>query len=287
MKYIGGTSIAAVAGKHPWKSRFDLYQEMIGEMPEVPDNTAMERGRRFEEPLLQLFLASGAVEPDEYDSNIVVHHPLFPFIGGKPDCVSKNNDWGVEIKTSDWNTLYTDHCEFGSENDAYVPFHYYAQSMLYAGLTGKSRWFLFVGFLEKDSRGYDKIRECRVYDIPFKEKVYHGMIRKAVEFYKTFVEKRIEPERDRITENTLRFINHRFPRKDAVAMSDADSQAEELARMINEQKRIEKEAKEERTRLEAEMKIKIGENQGLKLANGKAATWKETANGQLRLYIPS
>jgi predicted phage-related endonuclease len=283
---IGGTSIAAVVCKHPYKSRFDLYHELIGDMPETPDNVKMERGRRFESPLLETFLHCGAVTPDTGKSNIVIQHPQHDYIAGTPDFIADNADYGVEVKTASYETLYTEYCEFGNDKDTFVPFHYYCQCQLYAGLTNKAVWWLYVAFLENDQRGFDKIRDTRIYRIDFKPELYNAMIQKCVEFYETFVENRLEPPLDMVTETTKRYINHRFPPKEIEDTPvEADEYAERLASQLvaARTRRVEQEQQEEI--LKAQLQMALGEHTVLMLANGKKITYRPDKNGRRILRV--
>ena len=198
---IGGTDISAILGCNPYKSAFGLYQRLIGEAQPVPDNAAMQRGRRWENILAKIF------EEEWEDQRVIdgftgvnevrLKHPNVEYLTGSPDRLYRvfgdhfhlmdRNDFGLEIKTADISQkqLY----DFSDANNVKIPDHYYMQCQWYAGLANVDQWDFIVGFFKGD-----KMVSHESCSFVFNEELYESMVEAAVDFWENNVLKRNPPQ---------------------------------------------------------------------------------------------
>ena len=98
---IGGSDVGAILGVNRWKTGWDVWQDKMGRGEDVPDNAAMEWGRRLEAPIADAFAdATSAVldlhEPPYHEN------PKFPWLGGHADRLFRMGgvEGVLEIKTA-------------------------------------------------------------------------------------------------------------------------------------------------------------------------------------------
>lgn len=92
--YLGASDAPVVCGVSPWTTRFQLWQEKLGLLPEKEDNWNMRRGRLQEEGARQLYekKTGNLMNPE------IVFHPTKKFMMATLDGLSVNGDLAVEIK---------------------------------------------------------------------------------------------------------------------------------------------------------------------------------------------
>ena len=97
---IGGSDVGAILGVNRWKSGYDVWQDKMGVSEDVPDNAAMEWGRRLEEPVAQAF--AQAVGADSLEEPAYYANPKYSWLGGHADRLyTLNGARGVlEVKTA-------------------------------------------------------------------------------------------------------------------------------------------------------------------------------------------
>ena len=223
MKTIGGTAISAILGQNPWKSKFGVYQDLIGESEPVPDNDAMARGRRWEPALIGLHETQSGLDVFNRSmvSGHVLNHDVHEFLTGTPDMMYRLSDgeqFGLEVKTSDIMTRDKYDCKVGT-----IPAHYYYQCMWYCGLAGFNQWDFIVGFFRDDN--FVSFETC---SFDFDKELYDLMIEAAVEFWNNHVVPRIPPE---ITEPSeiIEVCRRQFPRHTDGKFIESDDETEKLA----------------------------------------------------------
>ena len=96
---IGGSDVGAILGANRWKTGHDVWLDKVGRGEDIPDNAAMEWGRRLEAPVAEAFAQAvdAILQETGYHSN-----PRFPWLGGHVDRLfSMEGVEGVlEVKTA-------------------------------------------------------------------------------------------------------------------------------------------------------------------------------------------
>lgn len=122
---IGASDAAAILGVSPWKSRYELWNEKVGNSAQEEPSYAMRRGAAMEPQALEEYQKHCEAQffPE------VVFHEKYPFIMASLDGMSLDGTQAVEIKCP------------GKETHALalqgkVPDHYYAQLQHQMMVTG-------------------------------------------------------------------------------------------------------------------------------------------------------
>jgi len=269
LKAIGGSDIAAILGLSRWKSAHSLYLHLIGELPPQEDNNAMERGRKLEPVIANIFAANH--EEFWLEEYGIVEDAGYPFLIGSPDrviCDYSSNDIspgatisGLEIKTADISKAN----EWGDEDTDEIPVEYLVQCQWYAGLLSVPDWHLAVGFVKPNSK---KIVAYREYYIESNQERFEAMKQRAIDFWNNHVVPKVAPDVTEADAETVRYYRTKYPQHmpDKWAYSDA-----EIDRLTEEYVLAAKNLTVSDMQVKT-MKIKliaaIGENEGLKTASG-------------------
>lgn len=188
--YLGGPDLAAIVGASRYAGPYDVFLRKTQAL-EIPDNAAMEWGRRLEGTVAQAYadrtgngLAQGAT----------LFHPDHDFLGGTPDFLVGNDpNLGLECKTSTEEALrLVDEAGeplWGPEGTDQVPMDYFVQCQWYMGLTGRRRWDLAVFFMGPR-------REFRVYPLAFDRDLFDMLVERAVAFWHENVLPQVPPAID-------------------------------------------------------------------------------------------
>lgn len=179
--YIGGGDAAAIAGVSPWGSPYSLWQEKVGDAPELEPSERMTWGLLLEETVAREWARREGVT--NLRKAPFRRYPDRPYVGGHPDYTGRHPADGpvvLEVKTSDrigdWQ---------GEEGDR-IPLHYVLQVQHYLMITG-----LRVGYLALLLRG----NELRSWRIPADPEIQAGLLAAYDEFWR-LVETRTPPEVD-------------------------------------------------------------------------------------------
>ena len=275
---IGGTMVSAIVGLNPWKSALGAYLELRHEVSPTPDNPAMERGRRYESVVADIFQNArideyrvvhnrqGTDEPERYE------HPEYHYLIGHPDRLlydTKNNELvaGLEIKTSNWSNVRN----WGEEGTDSIPQHYLIQCQWYAGLANLPVWQVAVAFLDDSGT----LRQYKEFKVKSDKQLFDTLVERAVEFWEDHVVPGIPPEMDMVDDTTARWIVERYPRN-TVPMEVATAEEEQvMERLIALQEKA-KQAQAELESVENELKLMIGERDGLQSEKLGKVTWKRS-----------
>jgi putative phage-type endonuclease len=264
IRKIGGSTIAAILGLSQWSSPHSVYLELTGETPPTENNAILERGRKLEPVIAQMFAAihdefqvvtQGILEDDEC-----------PYLIGSPDrmllsSLTRVIASGLEIKTADVSKMP----EWGEEETDEVPVEYWTQCQWYMGLTGLPDWYIAVGFVKPGSK---KIVGYREYYLEFDKARFAAMKQRAIEFWENHVVPKVPPPITVADAATVQYYKSRYPNHvpDKWAYSD-----EELDRVATEYLLASETLKQFEKNVET-LKIKliaaIGENEGIKTAVG-------------------
>lgn len=260
---IGGTAISTILGLNPWKSEFDLWLQITGQVPDIPDNPAMKWGRNLE----SVVAAEFAAQHTEFAvcEHPVIQHESFDYMHGSPDRVLKNEDGnivaGLEIKTAHQRSA--DH--WGEPGTDDIPLHYVCQCQWYAGLLGVPVWYLAVLIGGSDYREYT---------IKADAELYASMVEQASAWYEKHVSQGMPPE---VTgsEQTAEWIKTKYSREKKeleVAQTEAEKDAIAEFKTCQAMSKLAKEAEEN---ARARLQVVLGDRAGLTSELGKV-TW--TAN---------
>jgi len=157
---IGASDASIVAGLSSYQTALDLYLEKRGLRAPKGENTAMEWGKRLEEPILKKYAEYVGV--DWRAGQHMLHDRRHPFIVCTPDAFAWDVDapdgvWLVEAKTSShWR--YSEEADrtdnmFGPGVDE-VPKEYIVQAQVQMMVTGLSRVDIPVLFDGREFRCY-------------------------------------------------------------------------------------------------------------------------------------
>lgn len=123
-RYLGGSDMAAILGHSPWRSPLQVQLEKLGELPPDEATTDMTRGT-----LLEPYVAEAYAR--RFQKELIlppfVRHPIYPFLGGHPDRITKDGTL-VEIKT------HIKAVGYGEPETDQVPDHEMVQDQWYAEL---------------------------------------------------------------------------------------------------------------------------------------------------------
>ena len=271
---IGGTTVSAIVGQNPLMTPHSAYLELSGEVGPTPDNEAMARGRAYEPVIADLFATGnsqyrvahnrqGTEDPEVYvDSD-------YPFLIGHPDRMlydARTDELvaGLEIKTSNisnkrfWGEVGTDA----------IPVHYLIQCQWYAGLAKLPYWIVAVEFL-KDDGVADSFREYRV---TADSELFETLVESAVDFWENHVVAGVPPEFE-VDDTTTRWIQKKYPRSLRSLEAATPQEEQVMARFLREKEEFEN-ARKELERAEAELKLAIGDRDGLYSPTFGKVTWR-------------
>jgi len=254
--FIGGSDAPVILGLVGWKTRFELYQEKIGEK-EPDDLSDVERvqwGIILEDSVAQMYMRRTGKKVRRVNRRVVNQDSPFPsaaqidrhIVGG-----------GVlEIKTTDASNA----AEWGPEGTAEIPPHYYAQVQHQLKDTGDT--FAEVAVLIGGNR-------MRLYLVPRDEEFITDLIAAELEFW-TFCQLRTPPDPITLDEATLRW--GRAPAQPVMGTTLHGATAAELAMVKAELKVLETQA----DALELQLKKALQDLGDTLMVEGKAVcTWKE------------
>ena len=274
---IGGTTVSAIVGQNPWETAHSAYLKLRHEVPPTPDNPAMERGRRFEPIVADIFAGchpefrvahnrQGTDEPELYT------HEEFPYLIGHPDRLlySAAKDElveGLEIKTSNWANVKS----WGAEGTDAIPTNYLIQCQWYAGLANLPEWRVAVAFF---GDGND-MKTYKEFVVHADKELFETLVSRAVEFWEVHVLPGIPPEIEEIDDTTKRWITDRFPRN-IEPLATASFDEEEIMREFIDRKAALEAAQKEYDAIETRLKLAIGDRDGLTSSLYGKATWRRS-----------
>ena len=175
---IGASDIAAVCGIDPWRTQTDVWIDKMGE-GETPDNSAMEWGRRLEEPIAQKYA-------EETGSLVVmgglVRHKELPWIIATPDRLVLDAD-GTPRLLLECKTQRNDE-GWGRPGSEEIPEHYLCQVAWQQ---------LASGIAVADVAVLIAAREFRVYHIGPMDALAAELRERGEEFWTQHVQTKIRP----------------------------------------------------------------------------------------------
>lgn len=139
-KSLGGSDVAAVLGMNEYCSRYTLYCDKKGKLPEKEDSEAMRIGRDLEEYVAKRFTEKTGKKVRR--ENAIIRNPEMPYLHANVDRVLIGEDAVLECKTV--SALNLKHYKNGE-----YPDRFYAQCCEYMLVCGFKKAYLAVLVLGK------------------------------------------------------------------------------------------------------------------------------------------
>lgn len=234
---IGGSDAATVAGLNPYSSRYELYLDKTGQLPEKEQTSAMAWGNRLEPVIAQWFCDTTGLQVRS--AGLVAHRERGWQLGNVDRLVS---DGGIlEIKsTGDRQAKLWD--------DDQVPDAAELQSQHYLAVTGRTHAWVAVLV-----NGRDPLLRRLERD----ESLISTLTEMEREFWETYVLARVEPPIDD-SEATEKALERRWP----VDVTDDAAVDESVTDLLDEWERAkadEKAAKERARHAQSRIAALVGD----------------------------
>ena len=195
-KYIGGSDAGAVIGMNPYKSRYTLWAEKTGKIPEFGGNITTKVGAYLEELVAKMFEEETGKRVRRKNATLV--NDDYPFACANIDRMVVGEDAILEIKTTNSIPLMKK-----LRNSDEFPDAYYAQVVHYMAITGVSKAYLAVLI---------NCREFKVYELERDQAEIDALMKVEKEFW-TLVETNTAPLPDG-EQNTTDTISKLYPNSD-------------------------------------------------------------------------
>ncbi|MCW5943871.1 MAG: YqaJ viral recombinase family protein [Fimbriimonadaceae bacterium] len=248
--YLGGTDLAAILGRHKYRTPLQVWMEKTGRTAESTTSRAAEVGILLE-PLAKAWYeqeANVAIQPGSE-----LRHPIHGFLGGNPDGYIGQSAV-VEIKTYGATTA----SEWGESGTDQIPEAYLLQVVWYLHLSGRPHGIVVA--LHRDKLAFSD------YVVDADPELGEEMVRRGVEWWGKHVVADKAPEAvDRRDENAIRLLYPTERGEVVIATPEQDQLASRLHMAYRELNEAEHEFEVLRLRmLEA-----IGDASGIATAIGE------------------
>lgn len=263
--YIGGGNIAGVIGVSPFRTPLDEYHVILGDSPEIDQETErFFRRRKALEPFAATVLQDRGFTI--YRQNHRHQDEGIPFFRAELDAEVVGGDaWPID--NAEFKSVHPMAAkEWGHDGDPDgAPTYVTAQAQWGLGLTGRARGFVVAVI------GFD---DSRVYPIPAAPDVIGYMREKAVKFWENHVLRK-DPPAPTTVEDVLRWIEP-DPSK-VLEASDTDL-AHDVAAFI-EARTVSKESEAKVDVLKARIQLAMSDATTLTLRGKPVITWKKASDG--------
>jgi putative phage-type endonuclease len=247
---LGGSDVAAILDLSPWSGPFDVWLSKT-EGGSDGGNASTKRGQILESAILQH-------AADELGARLLpgeaLAHPDRPWHRATPDGYLETAGAevvGIEGKST---RAFDEAHGWGEAGTNEVPLGYRIQCHWYMGATGLSVWYLAAFATLTD--------EFRLYRIESDPKVEQALVERAGQWWRKHIENGEPPALD-TSDACGRYLHAAHtPPGDEVAEADADQVG--IVEQWRLAKEAENEAREERKRIEVELKAAIGDAAGLR-----------------------
>lgn len=268
-RFIGGSDTAAILGVSPWKSKFQLFQEKIGEFHEEvtpAKQKIFNRGKRWEPIVIEMLVDE--LEDRGHDVQIIARNeryldPEHSFLAAEIDLelLLDGEHVNGEMKTvhpfaaKDWGEQDTDE----------IPIYYTSQVLHGQMVTGRSKTIVAALIGADDLRVHQVNRDDEMIQIIRNQEVW---------FWDSI--QNLEPPEPTTLDDILRFYS-----RDSGEAMEANS---ELLDLIDELKAVKQEQKNNEA-AETRLKVMIGKivkTASVAIFNGKPVlTWKAQSTDRL------
>lgn len=254
---IGGSDIAAICGKHPYKTAIDVFNEKIGIATPTPDNLAMRIGRRFEKNISELVSEDTGIE---WTAGEFARHAAYPFVIGTPDFVNDSLGIGLECKMIGRRQFR----RWFADESHLVPDEYDLQC----------RWYLIVKNFERWKIAGVCGTEMVQAEITRNDAIEQALIEIAAKFMRDHVEAYKVPTLD-ASDSAREYLNAAYPESESEAIIDGatiENAAWLLAECYDRKKEL-SEIEEKFETARNQLCELIGESSGIKFGE-YCVTWK-------------
>ena len=251
---IGGSDAAAVVGMNPWSSALTLYADKMGLSKDKESSEAMRLGTDLEQYVAERFTETTGL-PVRRD-NFMYADDEYDFITANVDRKLMGINAGLECKTMGSFNGY-------NLEDEEIPSHYFCQCQHYMMVMGYDYMYLAILVLQRG-----------LYVIPIeRDDEFIKSLREAeIKFWTTNVEKSIMPAPDG-SDASLDTLKEIFPK----AMPNTEIAVPGLDHLVkdyNAYRELEKEYKEKKSKVQAEICRRLGTNE-VGVGNDYGCSWKE------------
>lgn len=167
-KYIGGSDSGAVVGMNPYKSRYTLWAEKTGKIPEFQGNITTKVGAYLEQLVADMFEEETGKKVRKKNRTMV--NEEYPFACANVDRLVVGEKALLEIKTTNSLPLMK---KLRSSDE--FPEAYYAQVVHYLAVTGLEKAYLAVLI---------NCREFKVYELERDQAEIDALMGAEKEFWK-------------------------------------------------------------------------------------------------------
>lgn len=237
---IGGSDAGTILGVNPFKSKFTLYMEKIGEIEPVEENERMYIGKLEEAIIADEFSRRTGKKVTRLNKTLI--HPLYDFMFGHIDRRVVGEEAGLECKATD-----TFMKKFWDEDG--VPLYHQAQCQHYMMLYKAKYWYLAVKFGNSDIRTYKIDRD---------DNVIAQIEKSEVAFWQRIIDK--EPPEIDGSDDCDNFLKSAYPQAKDESFINLDSNISGMIKDYLNAKDNEKGWKEEKKQIENKLKGYVGDN---------------------------
>lgn len=254
-KGIGGSDIAGILGLSKWSSPMKVYQDKIGELPEIEESEVMYWGNVLEDVVAKEFQKRSGFRVRR--RNAILVHPKYKFMYANVDRLVVGKREGLECKTT--NEYLKKEWVDGEE----VPEQYYLQCQWYMAITGYKKWHIAV-LIGGNKFHMDVIKRD--------DELIEMMIERAREFWVNHVLPKDPPPFDGsdASDELLKYLYPESEENTEIHLSNDYS--DDITRYVDlktEEKEIKSEMKEIENRIKGEM-----ETYERALVGDNTITWK-------------
>ena len=167
-QYIGGSDAASVLGMNSYRSRYTLWAEKTGRIPEFEGNLATAVGTYFEDFIAKRFeQETGKKVRKETHS---IFNDKYPWAIANVDRVIVGEDAILECK-------FTDSLNLKRYKNGEFPDRFYVQCVHYLAITGKKKAYLAVLIGNKEFKVFEILRdEAEIDALMAEEKAFMELI---------------------------------------------------------------------------------------------------------------
>lgn len=260
--YIGGSDTAAILGVSPWKSKFALYQEKIGEWQQEikPEKERIfARGKRWEPIVIEMLIDE--LEDRGHDVQVAGRNNRIK--DSEHDFLAAEIDLELivdgELINGEMKTVHPFAAkDWGEQGTDEIPLYYTAQ-VLHGQMVTQRNKTVVAALIGAD--------DLRVHFVDRDEEMIQIIRAKEIEFWNN-VQNRIAP--DPVTADDI----YRLYRYDCGEILEAD---QELLDLVAQASNTKSDLKAAETRLEVlqtQIKARMGEAALLMYNGQKLVTWK-------------
>jgi putative phage-type endonuclease len=257
--YIGGTDVAAIVGKHKYKTALGVYAEKVLGVVDDEQSILAMMGLALE-PVIRIVVERDTkrpVLPSEFG-----RHPKFPRLAVNPDGEFSDEE-GCELKTHGYATKD----EWGEEMTDEVPDAYHVQATWQCGIKGWKRCYIVAFDRDKGT--------ARYYCVEANPDYFNSLVTIADRFDREHILAKVEPKAT--SDSDLDIVRTIYRTQETELLIATDEHDELVADYMALTPTIAG-AKKEQDRIKAILIQAIGSAQGLKTSHGPV-TYKPRNDG--------